>query len=134
MFTTEKPAQHDAEAAVIEALHVAYDYWAETDTTHLVNQLAGHLFGTVKEGDFEEALEQYVALNSFDGEPLDSLARHYDEDEDPSLRLIRENEILQDLTAAINTILTNAGHKATTARRVNQLNEELNDTHRQVAA
>jgi hypothetical protein len=118
MFTTEKPTQHDAESATVEALHVAYN----------------HLFGTVKEGDFEEALEQYVALNSFDGEPLDSLARHYDADEDPTLRLIREDEILRDLTGAVNTILTIAGHKATTARRVNQLVEALNDTHKQVAA
>jgi hypothetical protein len=50
------------------------------------------------------------------------------------LRLIRENEILNDLTGAINTLLTIAGHKAATARRVNQLVEALNDTHRQVAA
>jgi hypothetical protein len=134
MFTTEKPAQHDAEHALVEALHVAYNCWTEPGIEPLLNQLAGHLFGTVKEGDFEEALEQYVALNSFDGEPLDSLARHYDEDEDPTLRLIRENEILNDLTGAINTLLTIAGHKAATARRVNQLVEALNDTHRQVAA
>jgi hypothetical protein len=134
MFTIEKPTQHEAETAVVEALHVAYNYWTEPGIEPLLNQLAGYLFGTVKEGDFEEALEQYVALNSFDGEPLDSLARHYDEDEDPTLRLIRENEILRDLTGAINTILTIAGHKTTTTRRVNQLVESLNDTHRQVAA
>jgi hypothetical protein len=134
MFTTEKPAQHEAEHAILEALHVAYNQWTEPGIEPLLNQLAGHLFGTVKEGDFEEALEQYVALNSFDGEPLDSLARHYDADEDPTLRLIREDEILRDLTGAVNTILTIAGHKTTTTRRVGQLNEELNDTHRQVAA
>lgn len=127
MFSLEKPAQHEAEHAVIEALHVAYNYWAQPDTLPLVRQLSGHLFGNVNETDFDEAASQYAALTSFDDTPLIDLAHHYDEDIDPSLRAIREEEILQDLTAAVNTILTIAGHKTTNTRRVNQLNESLND-------
>lgn len=128
-ITLEKPQQHDAEHAVIEALHASYNYWTEADSTHLVTQLAGYLFGNVTMGDFDEAASHYRALTTFDDEPLSSLARHYDEDEDPSLRLIREDEITQDLTATVNAILTIAGHKKTNVRRVKQLIEATNDVH-----
>lgn len=127
MFITTKPTQTEAEHHILEALHVAANYWDEADTHYLVKQLEGATFTNITISDFEEALSHYEALNCRDTVSVFDLAAHYDEAPGTHLYGIREEEIEQDLTAALNTILSIGGYKPITIRRIHQLNEELND-------
>ena len=114
-ITTSKPTQAEAAALVNEFVAKSYNEWPKGEDLHFLGkQLEAALFSTygVSARDFEEACDQYAALQDLDSMSNEEVAAtldmpRYREGQREALR----RDIEDNLNFAINDILTSAGFK-----------------------
>lgn len=114
-ITTSKPTQAEAAALVNEFIAKSRTDWPAGEDLHfLAKQLEAALFSTygVSTRDFDEACDQYAALQDLDNMSNEEVAEtldmpRYREGQRDMLR----RDIEDNLNTAINDILTSAGFK-----------------------
>lgn len=118
---TSKPSQDEAVRLVTEFIGKAHDEWPGDgfggyDYTFLIKQLEAALFAiySIKEHDFEDAVEQYANLLDIDGLSNTDIADFYEaRTYRDGMREQRIRDTEADYKHAINNILHSAGYKAT---------------------